>query len=108
MFGNIHDECFLKPIMSGTFEKTTPEEVDPEEWKVARGWHAALVAHNVLLPGSMRGNTIIQKLDSLEGILCPVRLYYPFLLQRYTPEQQVEMRAAAEKRLVTFLEEQGY
>jgi hypothetical protein len=108
MFGNLHDDRLIDAIISSTFEGNPPEEVDIDEWKVAREWHAALVTHNVLLPGSMRGHAAIRKLESFESMLCPVRLYYPFLLKRYTTEEHVEMKTAAEKRLVEYLEEQGY
>jgi hypothetical protein len=108
MFGNLHNDGFSNAIINNTFAENPPEEVDVEEWKIAREWHTALIKHNVLLPGSMRGHEAIHKLESLEDMLCPVRLYYPFLLGRYTSEEHVEMRAAAEKRIVKFLEEQGY
>jgi hypothetical protein len=108
MNGNLRDEKFAAAILASRFENPPPSSVDSEEWDLAKEWSWALVVHGAQMLSSMKGIEGLRRLSSFESLLCPVSLYYPFLLKMHKPEELPKMRAASEKQLSDFLAEEGY
>ncbi|QDS73735.1 hypothetical protein FKW77_004693 [Venturia effusa] len=102
------NEAIGAAIIKGEFGEEPPAEAGAEDWNLAKEWHAALAEQDAQMPSSIKGIESLRTLGMLEALLCPVSLYYPFMLKRHKPEDLHKMMAAAEGNLSGHLESLGY
>lgn len=104
----LSDEGLAPAILNGDFDSSPPSGVDFTDWSLAKEWNTALIAHGAQMPKSIKGMKGLQTLSMFEELLCPVWLYYPFMLKRHKAEDLPKMMAAAEEELSGVLKEHGY
>jgi hypothetical protein len=91
--------------LKGDFGGGSP---DGENWNLSKEWNKALVVSGIQMPNMMKGMKGLQTLSILKELLCPVWLYYPFILKRHNAEDLPKMMEAAGGELSGYLGQQGY